>query len=100
MNPQNGKHEVLEVPEVFDVVDTPSYKTRLIKLFEDSTTDENSNKFADEESLSLKSNLTNFYSNESEELCKITYTYLSRIKQDQSNIFREILVSFSKKLLE
>ena len=100
MSTQNGKHEVLEVPEVFDVEDTPSYKTRLIKFFEDSITDENSNKFADEESLSLKSTLINFYSNESEELCKITYIYLSRIKQDPSNNLRKTLISFSQNLFE
>ena len=98
MNPQNEKHEVLEVPEVYDVVDTPSYKTRLLKFFEDSITDENSNNFADEESLSLKSTLINSYCNESEELCKLTYTYLLRIKQDPNNNLRKTLISFSQNL--
>ena len=85
MIPQNEK---TEVPEVYDVVDTPSYKMRLMKLiydlpqeelkkyFENSRMDFSQqlklfNKF--EERLSTKLNYLEFFSNMGEESCKIYF---------------------------
>ena len=98
------QNEKPKVPEVYDEVDAPSYKARVMNQIENSTEEELKElqkiplikaltKLDD--STPIKSTLLNLYSNKSEEFCKMCFNFAKDVKQKAYDVdsFKKIFLN-------